>query len=249
MSKKPKILFLDIESSLMQVGAFDLKPNWTSHEFIFRDWNIICAAWKWLGKKEIHAVRVPKSNLFNDKNVTAKLKKVISEADMVVGHNSDKFDLKKINTRCLFHKLGSFPIPQSVDTLKLARKHFNFSSNKLDYIAKYCDVGGKVDTSRGLWQRIARGDVSALDEMVKYNKNDVKIQEKVYLALRGYSDSHPNMNVIQDSNKLICTGCGGSNYVKNGFKTTRSGKFQRYQCNDCGTNFKDKKAIKTYDGR
>lgn len=34
-----------------------------------------------------------------------------------------------------------------------------------------------------------------------------------------------------------CTKCGLSNTVKSGFSVNKSGKQQRYQCNDCGYNF------------
>lgn len=247
--KKSKILILDIETSMLLLGGFDLKPYWTSPDHVFEDFFIICAAWKWLGSKKIEAVSVKPGKLHDDKQVVKQLIKVINEADIVVGHNIDRFDIKKIKTRCLFHGL---PVPQqvqTVDTLKVARREFLMTSNRLDYLGKYLGVGGKTDNTRGLWQRIARGDGSALKDMLKYNKNDVKIQEKVYLKLLGYVSNHPNMNVILESEKLVCTNCGSNKVKRNGYRATIAGKYLRYRCNDCGASFRGKSVVKRFDGR
>ena len=248
--KKPKILFLDIETSMMLYGIFSLRlDSYGTPAHIIRDWNIITAAYKWQGDKKIHVLSVPKNDVFNDYKLVKKLKVVIESADIVVGHNVVAFDLKKIETRCIKHKLDPMPAVQCVDTLKVARQVFKFTSNKLDYIAKFLGVGGKTDNTRGLWVRILQGDGTALAEMKKYNKNDVKIQEKVYNKLKGYAKSHPNMNVIMESEELVCKNCGSKHIHRNGYRMTQAGKYARYRCTDCGAHFRGKKMLKNFDGR
>ena len=41
---------------------------------------------------------------------------LIDKADIVIAHNGDKFDLRKLNTRFLFHELGTPSSYQSIDT-------------------------------------------------------------------------------------------------------------------------------------
>lgn len=249
--KKPKILILDIESSMLIKGGFSLAPTKTRTpiEHIIQDWVIISVAWKWKGSKKIEAIHVPKRDLHNDKRVVTKLKKLIDQADILIGHNIDAFDWKKLNTRCIFYKLGPLNKIATVDTLKVARREFKFTSDKLDYLATFLGVGSKLDNTRGLWIRIAKGDATAINEMVKYNKQDVKIQEKVYERMLPYITNHPNMNVITGSDELVCTNCGSDKVHRNGYRMTRAGRYVRYRCDSCGAHFRSKSILKSYDGR
>lgn len=247
--RKPKILLLDIETSMMLMGAFSPKTDYIQHTHMIQDWNIICAAWKWLGEKEICAAAVPKTRLTDDRRVVVKLAKLIERADIIIGHNIDQFDIKKIKWRMLKHGLEPFDKPTTVDTLKVAKREAFASYNKLDFLAKELGVGGKTSNTRGLWVRLLQGDASALSEMVKYNKNDIKIQEGVYKKLLPYITNHPNMNVILDRDILSCKNCGSKHIIRKGYRFTNTGKYRRWKCQSCGANFRGKKLIKSYDGR
>ena len=72
----------------------------------------------------------------NDLHVIQKLWDLFQEADVVIGHNSDAFDIKKANSRFAYHNLGPTSHYQSVDTLKIARRHFKFNSNKLGHLGE-----------------------------------------------------------------------------------------------------------------
>ena len=245
-SKQPKILILDIESSLSQLATFTLKPQWHNHGNLLEDWWIHTAAWKWLGDDKIHSVKTYQKGC--DKRIVSKLRDILEKADVVVGHNTDRFDLKKINARLLYHGLHPLPIPQSVDTLKVARKNFMLTSNKLDYIAKYLNVGGKMITRPSLWLKALKGDKKAINEMEKYNRQDVVIQEKVYLKLRAFT-SAPNMNAYSTKGSLVCKSCGSDRLQSKGMVTTKTAKYRVYACKDCGSRTRAKKAVETYDGR
>lgn len=239
MKRKVKILFFDIESSLMLVKVFGLRGNdYIDPNSIEQDWNVICAAWKWLGQKKVYATSVlenPKTKEITwDKNVVAKLCKAIEEADIIVAHNGDKFDIKKINTRRIKHKMGQMDIPVSVDTLKVAKKHFSFTSNKLDYLAKFLGVGEKLDTSKHLWEKALRGERKAIREMVKYNKVDVIVLERVYLELLPYITKHPKVNKILNIEETACENCGSTDLIKAGKRARADGTFQKHSCKDCG---------------
>ena len=69
-------------------------------------------------------------------------------------------------------------------------------------------------------------------KMVKYNKRDVSLLEKVYIKMRPWINNHPNLNLINDT-KELCPNCGG-HLQKRGFAITRVAKHQRFQCQSCG---------------
>ena len=65
---KPKILFLDIETSYSIMASWGLFPKFIPHENIIQEWHIICAAWKWRGQKKVH---VAKTYTKDDKDVVS----------------------------------------------------------------------------------------------------------------------------------------------------------------------------------
>lgn len=242
----PKVLIWDIETSLSIVTTFQLKTDYISHDSIIQDWNILSAAWKWLNKPKVYAMSVSHRKVTDDKKLVVALRKVILEADIIVGHNSDKFDHKKLNTRLLFHGLQPLPSIRSlltVDTLKEARKHFSFTSNRLDYIAKYLGVGEKLPHGNGLWMKVLMGDKQALVDMVKYNKHDVyPLQEGVYKKLLPYID-HPNVGGIFNDGRPHCRNCGSEKMHIRGNSITRTGlRNKRFQCQDCGHYMQERKS-------
>lgn len=246
MQKKAKILIWDIETSHDIVATFGLYNDSIPPENIMLEWYVICASWKWLGEDEIHSVSVMDDGMLDDDtNVLLKMAEVLEEADMVVAHNGDRFDIKKINTRGIFHGMSPFSKKLSVDTLKVAKRHFKFTSNRLDYIAQYLGVGSKMSTSKGLWLRVLTGDTDAIKEMVEYNKVDVDILEKVYLKLRPWMDNHPSVRLLAGDTTPSCTACGSVNIQWRGWMKTRTSHKHRYQCQECGKWDHDKKSVLT----
>lgn len=256
-----KILTWDIETTSMVISEFSLfNKNNVSHKNIIQDWFMICAAWKWMHKKKSEGVSVlddPKRfavDPTDDYHVVKELHSVLMEADLIVGHNSDGFDWKIFNTRCIKHGLPPVPKIRSVDTYKIAKKEFKFSSNKLDYIAKYLGVGQKLETQEGLWLRALKGDKKAIKDMLKYNKVDVIITEEVYLKLRPFYTTHANLSTVLDhegKKELHCPKCNSKDSLqKRGYQYTNVGKFQRYQCTCCGGWSRGRKNLlsKTHTG-
>src|SRR5258706_102053 len=117
----------------------------------------------------------------------------------------------------------------------MGKKVFGFSSNKLDYLAKFLGVGEKIETEYQLWLDVMNGSKTALATMVKYNKHDVVINEKVYDKMLPFLRNHPHMGAMSGKDKnCSCPNCGSTNVKKNGIKYTAAGvKKQEIQCNDC----------------
>jgi len=170
-----------------------------------------------------------------------KFIKVLHQADMIVAHNGDKFDLKWIRTRALIHGIDVMPAPKTIDTLKWAKRYFNFNSNKLDYIAKFLNVGAKMETGgMDLWKDIVfKKDQAALDKMVAYCKMDVKVLEAVFNKLNSYTTPNHNYAVQHGGDKFECPECSGTNQKYNKKVVTASGTVHHWlKCRDCGKHNK-----------
>jgi DNA polymerase III epsilon subunit-like protein len=256
MKDPRKILLIDLETSHDLLAKFGLYPEYTNPENIIKGASIICAAWKWLDKKEIYSANVadhPKAfakDRNNDKNVVLELKKAMEIADVVVAHNGDKFDIKWFNTRCLYHGIDEIAPPFTVDTLKIAKKHYRFSSNKLDYLGKYLGVGRKIKTHNHWWLAIVDVSVPVKEaiklakKMEAYNKMDVMLLERVFKKLR-HRCIMPNANLFHDTPIALCPNCGSEHLIRHGNYTNKSGRYQRLKCQDCGTWSMERKSLQT----
>ena len=145
---------------------------------ILQEKSIICIAYKWLGEKKTHILSILdnperfKKDIFDDTDILKQMSEVLSDADMLVHHNGDKFDLKVLNGRLAMKGIPPAPPVMCYDTLKVAKRVFKFNSNRLDYLGKALGVGGKRETPKGLWLECLKGKKTAIKEMMAYNKRD-----------------------------------------------------------------------------
>lgn len=228
-----KIVLWDVETAPLVVTSWGLFKPYLSHDNILEDSSLICAAWKTYGEKEISTAEVKISAPRNDLAVVKALRKGIANADVLVAHNGDRFDLKVFNGRLAYHGLDPLPPIKTIDTLKVARRYFRFTSNRLDYLGAFLKLGRKLPTSYDLWLDILMTkNADALATMVKYNKQDVALLEKIYNRLRPFMVNHPNQRLCDGE---VCPICGAEGSLqKRGFRMTRLARSQAYQCQSCG---------------
>ena len=238
MNNQPKILFYDIETSQLNSSHWALFNQNIQTRSITTEGHIICISYKWLHEKKVHTLSLDfDKSTIDDYDICKGIKKVFKEADLIVGHNADKFDFKKIMARWVYHNINPLPPILSVDTLKEARKAFKFTSNKLDYIAQYLKVGAKLETGGlFLWEECAKGNKKALQKMVKYCEVDVKILESVFLRIRPFIRNFPNL--YTDSDRVSCTSCGSYKKIKRNLRRTKAGLLrQQYKCKECKSHY------------
>lgn len=239
MSKEIKTLFLDIETSPNIVLSWrtGFKIN-LSHDNIIQERAIICVSYKWAGEKEVHTIKWDKNQC--DKKLLKGISKVIAEADEIVAHNGDKYDIKFINGRLAFHNLPPLGEIFTTDTLKQSRKAFYLNSQKLDYLGDYFQLGRKKETGGfGLWKSILMENCEkSMKKMVKYCEQDVKLLEKVYNQVLRYAPRIRRGRAIGNGIHS-CPCCGEDNSAKKGTRLMTSGmRYQRRQCKECGYMFK-----------
>lgn len=240
--KKPKIILFDLETSHNIVRAFSLY-GYNQPANIIKERYILTASWKELGKNKVHSVAtVNKGKHDDDFNVVQKLRKVLSNCDAVVGHYSDKFDMRFLNARIIYHGLDPLPPIIQIDTYKIAKSKFNFNANRLDYLGQYLGVGRKNVVNRELWDRCEAGDRDAFQEMLMYNRQDVELLERIYLKLRPFVSAKLNRALFES--RPVCEQCGSDHLHRHGESLTRVGRYTRYQCQSCGHWFRDKKRKK-----
>jgi DNA polymerase elongation subunit (family B) len=244
----PKIVIWDIETSHNLIAKFDLREEFTNPANVIQERYIICAAWKELGAKRTYAVsglddpKRFKTHPHDDKHVVTTLHGVLSAADAIVAHNGDKFDLRWLQGRMLFHGLPPLPPVKSIDTLKIARKAFFLNSNRLDYLGTYLGLGGKTSTPGGLWLDVLKGSKKAVRTMVEYNKRDVELLEQVFLKIRPFSTTALNYQLFALDNG--CPHCGSERFVACGYRYTTTQAYRRFLCRACKRWFSSRKADK-----
>ena len=239
----PRIILVDIETAPLIGYAWDIYNRHGGRHIIEvrDDWFILSFAYKVLGEKKVRAHTLPEfpgyaSDKENDKKLVEKLWSVLDEADVVVAHNAQAFDIRKSNARFIYHGLGPPRPYQTVDTLRYARRYFKFDSNKLDDLGHYLKVGRKLPhTGKALWLGCMAGDRKAWRLMRRYNIQDVALLERVYRKLAPWSVNHPNLNFI--TRRDACPVCQSSKYTAKGWHYLRTGKRQRCLCLSCGHRF------------
>lgn len=231
--RKVKRLFFDVESSPNIVLAFraGFKLN-INHDAILQERKTICICYKWQDDKDVTTLRWSKNQ--DDRVMLQKFLEVADEADELVAHYGDGFDVPWFRARCLVHGLEPLPPYKTVDTKAWAAKYFLFNSNKLDYIAKFLGYGNKIKTDFDLWKDVMKGDAGALGRMCDYCAHDVVLLEKIYKRMSFCVKPKTHAGVLLGKAKWSDPLNGSTNVKLHKIRPTPSGNLQ-YQMKNMGT--------------
>jgi DNA polymerase III epsilon subunit-like protein len=246
MTIKPKIMYWDIETSHVEAKIWSLYNINVNTCDITKDWFILCASYMYEGSDKVHSVKCTKKEVLagDDKRIVDKLRLAVENADLIVAHNGDAFDTKKLKARIVKHRLPPLSFIKSIDTLKVLRREFKITSNKLDYACEFLGLKGKISNSPGLWNRVEAGDMKAMRDMVTYCEQDTRALRELYHVIKPHMQNHPNLNVMANKILTNCKACTSDNIVKNGIRYSLSKKHQKFSCKDCGHAFTTTKALK-----
>lgn len=238
-NKQPKVLLLDIETS--PITGYTWGTYQQNVLQILENVKVISIAWQWLGDPAVACIALPdfpgyKPGRVDDKKLVKFIWDLLDQADIIIAHHGDSFDLKILNARFARYSLNAPSFYKTVDTRAVAKKYFRFDSNKLNELGTYLGEGQKINTGGfGLWVRCMAGETRAWDKMKKYNIQDVVLLERIYLRLRPFMTGHPNLNILADKHELSCPVCLSDKVVRRGIAITTAGQKQRFQCKDCGS--------------
>lgn len=252
-----KVLIFDIETAPIEAFVWGLWDQTVGLNQIIKDWAILSWSAKWLGSDEVmYMDNRNESDCRNDEKIVRAMHKLLDEADVVVTQNGVKFDEKKLNSRFLKYKLKRPSSFRHIDTYKIAQRAFAHTSNKLEYMTKnFCTNNQKLSHGEfpgfDLWREICLNGPrvkKAWEEMEKYNRMDVLSLEELFLELRGW-DNSINFAVFTDHEADACGSCGSDALTKKGFRYSNFGKYQRFQCRDCGAEFRGRENLLSKEKR
>lgn len=227
----------------MLAYTWNATPQYVPHTMLVHESFLFCWGAKFSDEKKVRTGKLTPEEVANqdDSRIAEELAALVREADIVVAHNADRFDVPRLNTRLLLNESEPLGPVQSIDTLKLAKKSFGFTHNKLDHLARIFGMGAKLKTEFSLWEDVYNGDEVALQRMLRYCKRDVVLLEQVFEKMKPYVKG---LVRLQDSEGEVCPSCGGRVFHRRGYYRTNASSFPKFQCQnpDCKRYFRGRRA-------
>lgn len=229
---KLRVLYFDIETAPIRAFVWHPYGDFVGQDQILNDSFMFTWAAKWDGETKVMSDRLSRNEaiLQDDRRIVESLAKLLREADVVVAHNGDKFDLPIVNKRLMLHEMEPLPPFTTIDTLKLAKRNFRMEMNKLDFLAERLGLGRKIKTDFMLWRGAYEGNVQALKEMETYNRQDVVLLEQVLDRMKPYVR---RLTRLIDGPGFCCPWCGSVELQKRGYQRSQVTIWQRWQCKKC----------------
>lgn len=239
---EPKIVTIDLETAPLSVWCWGLWEQNIGLEMIQDEWTILSYSAKWLDRKEVEFKCTGgrgKHKVRDDKAVCLALWNILNTADICITQNGKSFDIKKANARFIMHGLKPYSPIKVIDTKIVAKSQFGFTSNKLEWMADKINKAVKKDKHKKfpgfeLWAECLTDNPAAWAEMAKYNADDVRATEELYLHMRPWIVGHPNVAIYCPGEEMRCPKCGSVKVYRKGNFFTQSGQYLRIQCKDCG---------------
>lgn len=260
LNHKSKILVFDIETAPAKGAIWGAWKQNIPFKMMVQDWYMLSFSAKWLGRDNIMYadLRDKEPGSQDDSELVRRLHSLLGQADAVIAHNGDKFDIRRVKARFVKQGLGPTSPFHSIDTLKISRQNFDFQYHTLEYLTKtllpekYWKKSSAKFPGYDLWDQCLAGNREAWEEMEAYNRQDVVALEALYYKLRPWIVGHPNVSIAEGDapGKPTCPNCGSTHVVKRGtYATKLTGVYQRYKCNGCGKWSRSRTTITTKENR
>lgn len=174
----PRILVIDIETMANLAWTWGVWQQNIAPAQIVQHKRTISWAARWVGDRHVMF-----ASEFHDgrENMVEMAWTLLDMADAVVGYNSKRFDVKHLQTEFDLLGLGPTSPFQHIDLYGVARREFQYGSNKLEAIASRKGIGKKREHEGfALWLKCEANDEDAWERMRKYNIQDVKLTAKLF---------------------------------------------------------------------
>lgn len=230
---KPKILFYDIETKPLLAYIWRLGEQVVNHKQLAKwgyRYDIICISYAWndgTPAKVIHWGYEEQDS----RRVIQEFDKIIKQADITIGKNSDRFDVKHINSQRLLHNLPPLPdwMDYTDDLERQIRKYFAFPSYSLDYISKELGLGGKVKMEFQDWIDIVEKlNKKSFIKMCDYNKKDVEDTRALWNKIQPHIK--PKFSMATFYGDFRCIHCASKDLKKDGVRFKGKTKYQTFFC-------------------
>lgn len=170
--------------------------------------------------------------------VIAKFNRVLKreKPDIVIGKNSDHFDVKHANAQQWLNRLEPFPEWALItdDVEKQIRRAFALPSYSLDYVSKQLGLGGKKKMEFQHWIDIVEKiNPESYKTMLEYNIKDTEDTRALYYSIKPYI-LQPKFNMATFKGIDCCINCGSEDIKTNGSFGKGKTRYIKYKCNTNG---------------
>lgn len=245
----PRVTLIDIETAPHLAWCFGRWDQNLGQDNIEKEGFILSVAHKKLYDPKIEGkiiTDVDKLLHGDDREILEYMLDVYENTDILVGQNIKRFDHAVFRARLCAQGMPP-PKPVKLIDTKLIAKSMKFPSNSLDSLLSYLGLGRKTKNDGiSLWIRAIKGEQVALDEMLKYNKDDVSDLEDVWLMLRPFDNQSPDLGSYFGDEKERCISCGSEKVKERQDFVYGTGgtRYSMYECLDCGKKMRYHKADK-----
>jgi len=247
--KKLKVLYFDLETSLMQAYTFGIWQVNIPASRIIKHSHLLSNSWAY-DDEPVQGIRLTPEQvkISDDLMVVVDTIRAIENCDLLVSFNGLKFDKKVLNTRALHHGLPPIRWGKQLDLMAESKRNFRFPSNSMENISRYLGLEGKIATSSSrLWERCAEYENyevcdAALQEMLTYGLQDIEVTRNLHKRLMGWTKSAINIGMMtkeinnvntKDNHELLCCHCGSKDVDLLGSKAyTSISSFSVYRCGE-----------------
>ena len=239
--KPLKILIWDIETAPGEAYVWTAKTRFIPHSMMKRQPFMIqwSAVWFSGGKVMSDTVTPAEVVARDDARIVESMSELIREADIVLAHNGDSFDIPWVRGRAWVNDLEPLGPVTSIDTKKMAARDFYLMHNSLDALIEIRLKRNKIKTDFSWWRDIIEhAEAGALDKcqkalnrMLRYCRKDTRDLRDLFNTMIPHVARLPRM--IDTNGAIVCPHCGSTDLHKRGIKRTGAFSYQRYQCNEC----------------
>ena len=221
---KNRILILDVERLPGITQQYwwdrgDLQKRYVHYESVIREprTTIVCA--KWYFDDEV--IRLAEWDKGGRKKFLREVHRLLSQADIVIGHNATRADLPwllgdfrfpRIGYKGAFEALPDLPPFKVIDTLTHLRSRYKsgLPFKGLDAALQILGHSGKTDRyDPQAMERAVAGSEEDRERLVSYCVGDVLGGQWLYDRERPMMKGHPALFVDGKDKLTVCNRCGG----------------------------------------
>jgi uncharacterized protein YprB with RNaseH-like and TPR domain len=218
----------------MRILSWDIEASGLNADFGI----VLCVGFKTVGQGKAEVLSILDYSNGDLIKAEKKLLKDVTlrllDSDVWLTHYGTWFDINFVNTRLLYHRLPIIPPNHShIDTWKISRNRLKLRSNRLKTISEFLKTADEKNAIRPeQWIRAMAGHRASMNYIVEHCRRDVLVLEEVYHLIRPLVLDHPNKGLLDGRGG--CSVCGATKLQARGVRVTRTRKYQRFQCQECG---------------
>jgi len=228
-----RILKIDIETAPAKAYIWDLKTRYVPLKQVAEDGYILCFAYQWHGEDDTW---ISSSWEHGEKSMIQLAWELLDEADAVIHYNGNNFDIPRLNTEFLRHGMGPPSPSHHIDLYRTVAQNFRVLSRSMNHMLNILGMESKIEhKGMELWTNCMKGVKEDQRLMEEYNIQDVNVLGDLYMELRPWIKTHPNVALWMPAGRHpLCPICGSSKLKFKSYKNTKVLSYKQYHCQECG---------------